>query len=176
MNPSPAVADAAPPDAAEVFDVRTLSDEDAHRFGVAVASMSRKYDAFKAENAALRGRVGELERRVANQRAVILSLKRREITARRDPAALSMIERIDRETAASTALEPLPQVPVDMEPVHVCGDECRSDAPEPKPARREGAAPCTDPDCGLCAAPVPSPQPPPGARRGGAFRFRRWPR
>ena len=146
-----------------------LDAQGRHLFGLGVLHMAD-------DLAAARRRIGELERRVANQRAVILSLKRREITARRDPAALSMIERIDRETAASTALEPLPQVPVDMEPVHVCGDECRSDAPEPKPARRESAAPCTDPDCGLCAAPVPSPQPPPGARRGGAFRFRRWPR
>lgn len=162
-------AAAPPPTDGDCDPLAALDAQGRHLFGVGVLHMAD-------DLAAARRRIGELERRVANQRAVILSLKRREITTRRDPAALSMIERIDRETAASTALEPLPQVPVDMEPVHVCGDECRSDAPEPKPARREGAAPCTDPDCGLCAAPVPSPQPPPGARRGGAFRFRRWPR
>lgn len=76
----------------------------------------------------------------------------------------------------AAAMEPSPQVPVDVEAVHMCDAECRSDASEPKPTRREGAAPCTDPDCGLCAATSPSPQPPAGARRGGAFRFRRWPR
>lgn len=174
MNPSPAVADAAPPDAVEVFDVRTLSDEDAHRFGVAVASMSRKYDALKAENAALRGRVGELERRVANQNAIIKARQRTDRTAQRDPAALSMIERIDRETAAVGASEPSLQVPPDVA-VHVVGSDCCAPPREPKPARRETASPCTDPGCGLCAAPAPSPQPPPGARRGGAFRLR-WPR
>lgn len=141
-----------------------LDAEGRHLFGLGVLHMAD-------DLAVARRRISELERRVANQRAVILSLKRREATAQRDPVALSMIERIDRETVAA-AQEPSPQVPVDVEAVHVFGSDCCAPPSESKSVPSGGAAPCTDPDCRLCAAPSPSPQPPQGARRGGAFRLR----
>lgn len=163
------VAAAPPPADGDCDPLAGLDAEGRHLFGLGVLHMAD-------DLAVARRRISELERRVANQRAVILSLKRREATARRDPAALSMIERIDRETAAVGASEPSLQVPPDVEPVHVVGSDCCVPPREPKPARRETASPCTDPGCGLCAAPSPSPQPPPGARRGGAFQLPRWPR
>jgi hypothetical protein len=100
LSHSPAVADVAPPGAAQAFDVRTLSDEEAHAFGVAVASMSFAYDGLKAENAALR-------RRVALQRQTIVQLRR---TADADPDEL--LRRIGDALGESVAVvEPTPVTP-----------------------------------------------------------------
>jgi len=113
-------------DTAGVFDVRALSDEQAHAFGLAVACMSRDFKAAKA-------RIAGLEARVAGQHALIGKLRRDLAVASRGATALRVVERIDRETAGTAAAD-------DGVAAHVCGLDCCSDGDEPKPVRFDAAS------------------------------------
>lgn len=169
MNQSTTVAPATP-----AFDVRAMTDEEAHAFGVAVACVFRDFDAAKAriaelgaENGALRKRVAQQDSRIALQKQTITQLRR---TAGADPDEL--LRRIDEalgETsgaATPVAATPLPPgtvlgaVRVKREtgqravaPVAWTAHDCAPD-PEPGPqAPVEVEAPHV---CGPdCAAPKP---------------------
>jgi hypothetical protein len=96
-------------DAAGVFDVRALSNEQAHLFGLGVASMADDLTRTKGLLAEAQGEVARLRRRVAVQRDTIRQLRR---TQGADPApVLAAIDEALGEAAGTGPVEvtPLPR-------------------------------------------------------------------
>lgn len=104
MNPS---LDTAPAPADRVFDVRTLSDEEAHAFGVRVALMARDLGATRTRLAETEQRLAAvladneaLQSRVRGQKETIARLQKADTPS----PPQDLLDRIERALSA-----PLPQ-------------------------------------------------------------------
>lgn len=155
MNPS---LDTAPAPAAPVFDVRTLSNEEAHAFGVRVALMARDLGAARERLAETEQRLAAvladneaLRRRVRGQTDTITRLQK----ADAPPAPEDLLDRIEAALTAPCAASHRPELlgsaapvvePVDPDDDEGDGEDIGSDgwvcAP-PKPSTMVGPVPAS---------------------------------